>query len=162
MQIEPWMKLIEEHKQRYPLMQGQDVYKLLYQGLLGPEHLLADPQRFLAGLQEELKGLTPGPAAALYEPVRPDGRLVRLHLRAWQSTGQSLDALLDACLAAARQSWGTPADLEQLWQAYAASRPELSELTQTLRQNGFPPVHHSDAYRQAYRPAYRLVLPQTA
>ncbi len=33
-----WMDLIASHILRYPAMTARDVYKLLYQGILGPEH----------------------------------------------------------------------------------------------------------------------------
>jgi hypothetical protein len=32
--------LIDEYLARHPAMEPRDVYKLLYQGVLGPEHLI--------------------------------------------------------------------------------------------------------------------------
>lgn len=63
-------------------MQGQDIYKLLYQGVLGSEHLLKDREQFAVRLKAELADLTADPAEELFEPVRPEGQLCRINLRA--------------------------------------------------------------------------------
>jgi hypothetical protein len=34
---------------------------------------------------------------------------------------------------------------------------EIRELWLRMSDRGFPPVHHSAAYTEAYRPAYRVV-----
>ena len=46
-------RLIDEHLTRRPLMAPADVYKLLYQGVLGPEHLVTSPGDFAARLEEQ-------------------------------------------------------------------------------------------------------------
>lgn len=38
--------LIKEHLARRPAMEPRDVYKLLYQGTRGPEHIIASPKAF--------------------------------------------------------------------------------------------------------------------
>jgi len=42
-----------------------------------------------------------------------------------------------------------------------ASRPDLSQdldtLAADLADDGYPAIHHSDDYREIYRPAYRVV-----
>ncbi len=153
-----WETLITEHLVRYPAAEPVDVYKLLYQGVCGPEHLIAAPGDFAARLQTEyeaVRGVADGP---LWEPVRPDGKLGRLHLRPYKARGGELTALLAACLEAAAQPWDTAATLAGLWQAVAAGRGAAWQtLTARLTAQGYPPVHHSERYRAAYRPAYRLV-----
>ncbi|MGC8874124.1 MAG: hypothetical protein ACP5SI_06705, partial [Chloroflexia bacterium] len=87
-------RLLDAHRGRHPAMGIQDVYKLLYQGVLGPEHLIPDPMRFAAHLREEYAAGHPGPGEVLWEPVRPDGRLGRLHLRAFRRRGGNLEELI--------------------------------------------------------------------
>jgi hypothetical protein len=41
---ESLLKLIQQHLSWYPLMQPRDVYKLLYQGVMGSEHMI-NPSR---------------------------------------------------------------------------------------------------------------------
>jgi hypothetical protein len=37
------------------------------------------------------------------------------------------------------------------------ARNEVESYVKTIAARGYPVVHHSDAYRSAYRPAYRVV-----
>ena len=65
--------LIAQHLARRPAMEPADVYKLLYQGVRGPEHVVASPTEFGARLAAEWDALAPGEDDPLTEPVRPDG-----------------------------------------------------------------------------------------
>jgi len=38
-------KIIANHCARYPQLEVQDVYKLIYQGVMGSEHAIADPEQ---------------------------------------------------------------------------------------------------------------------
>ena len=161
-------RLIDDHLARYPAMEPADVYKLLYQGVLGPEHLIASPQVFAARLRAEYGAALPDKAEPLWEPVRPDGALGRVNLRPFKAGGEDIERLIAACLETAARSWGTPAELRAGWATFvemcqagrwaAFAPPDLLVLSERLAAEGYPPVHHSTAYRQAYRPAYRLVM----
>ena len=71
----------------------------------------------------------------------------------------------------ARQPRGTLADLQAVWALFVpACQPgrwpgltlaDARTFTGWLEQAGFPAVHHSEIYRQAHRPAYRLVGAET-
>ncbi len=160
-----YLDLLDTHVARYPLLAWQDAYKLLFQGILGLEHLVAAPEAFEARLRAEYADATPAADELLYEPVRPDGRLLRVHLRSFKARGGDPDRLLAACLAAARMPWGPPSELAAIWTDVAQVRraghwPQLGDVTALcawLAANGYPAVHHSAQYREAYRPAYRLI-----
>lgn len=153
-----WETLIAKHLTRYPAAEPADVYKLLYQGVRGPEHLMASPEVFVVRLQAEYEAVSSGDDVPLWEPVRPDGTLGRLHLRPYRARGGELAPLVAACLEAAAQPWGSALTLAEVWQAAAANREVAWQtLTAQLVAQGYPPVHHSERYRAAYRPAYRLV-----
>ena len=72
-----------------------------------------------------------------------------------------------ACLATTRRVWGSSSDLEGIWFAFEqgcaaglwSSFPLIEVLAFTcwLTEHAYPSVRHSEAYRAAYRPAYRLV-----
>lgn len=159
--------LLTEHLARRPAMQPRDVYKLLYQGVRGPEHLITSPQAFREYLIAEWQGLNPTGDDPLTEVIRPDGSLLRLNLRPYKTAGGSLEALTTACLQTAPRTWGKPDELQQAWAFFvdlckAGSWPSLAvqvveSFTLLLEENNFPPVHHSDRYRELYQPAYRLV-----
>ena len=154
-----WLRLITLHRRRYPRMKGQDVYKLLYQGILGPEHLISDRQRFEDALRHELASLKADSNATLYESIRPDGRLCRVSLQVWLARGQNIEELADACVKAAAQNWGTKEELISVWQSFLQIMYRKdSAFTRWLEENDYPPVHHSETYRVEYKPAYRLVM----
>jgi len=159
-------RLIDQHCQRYPALEPRDVYKLLYQGLRGPEHLIASPAEFAARLQAEYEAVAPDDAGPLWEAVRPDGRLGRLHLRPFKARSGDLAALTRACLATAGSAWGTLEDVRAAWAVFEAGcragrwafpMSSVLDLTRWLQEHEYPAVHHSESYRAAYQPAYRLV-----
>ena len=53
-------RLLTEHSNRYPHLQVQDVYKLLYQAAMGSGHATPDAARARSWLEEEIHHLTPG------------------------------------------------------------------------------------------------------
>ncbi len=156
-------ELLLQHFARYPAMQPQDAVKLLYQRELGGGHLIADPEDSLARLRSELEatpvcpeqpcreGLGKGRARLyLAAPVcqtLPPELLNRLFVRS-AGRGGSMQALRDSLetLRALAQGGRTPfsaAALETYLEDYLAA--------------GCPLVSHSDAYRAAYHPAYRVM-----
>lgn len=165
--LEGWLALIEEHLRRYPTMRARDVYKLLYQGILGPEHLIPSAETFSTRLVDELASLQPDPNQPLLESIRPDGALNRIHLRPWLSTGRNISWLVEACLETGKLSWGTSQELSQLWHEFteraksgqfpAISGTQVRDLSDLLEEQNFPPVHHSTTYTSMYKPAYRLI-----
>jgi hypothetical protein len=162
-----YLDLLDIHLARYPLLAWQDAYKLFYQGILGPEHLVSEPEAFQARLlADALRAAVPSAAdEPLYEPVRPDGRLLRVNLRPFKAAGGDIRVLLDACLTAAAARWGTPEELRAAWAAVARACQagrwphvgDLAAFSAWLEAHDCPAVHHAPQYREAYRPAYRLV-----
>lgn len=172
MQPVPLAALLHEHLARRPGMTPRDLYKLLYQGVLGPEHIIVSAEKFVQSLWDEWQALQPARKDPLWESIRPDGRLLRLNLRPYRNNGGSLERLAQACLQTARLPWGTPADLRAAWAAAQAasqapawagpSHAEMVDFSAWLHAKDFPAVHHSDAYRRQYRPAYRLAALEIA
>lgn len=159
--------LIEEHLARRPAMEPRDLYKLLYQGVRGPEHVITSSEAFMERLVGEWDDLDLAGGDPLWESIRPDGSLLRLNLRPFKAAGGNLDELASACLQTGRHSWGTPAGLQMAWDLLITTRrkdswsglalDDIEAFTSWLEENRFPPVHHSERYRSLYRPAYRLV-----
>lgn len=164
---DPLVSILEAHLAQRPAMELRDIYKLLYQAVRGPEHLISSPQAFTEQLAEEWVALDPGEDDPLCESIRPGRSLLRLNLRPYKAQGGQLDGLVTACLETARRPWGTQAELQKAWEGFTAacrdhSWPGLAlepveAFTSWVEDNGYPPVHHSAQYRGLYRPAYRLV-----
>src|SRR5262245_16198317 len=80
-------QLLGAHLARYPRMQLEDIYKLLHQAAMGPEHAVEDVAAARARLHTEAQQLGSGPADPLVDPISPDGRLARVHLRTFLEHG---------------------------------------------------------------------------
>jgi hypothetical protein len=164
------VQLIGDHLRRHPAVEVRDVYKLLYQGVLGPEHLIASPEEFAAWLRAEYAALAPETSEPLWESIRPDGRLGRLNLRPFKAAAGDLDWLIAACLRTAEQTWGTLEELRAVWAGFVGlcrarqweqlPAAEAAAFSAWLEEHGWPAAHHSEGYRQANRPAYRLLAHQ--
>ena len=161
-----WDELIDQHARRYPRWQVQDVYKLLYQALLGPAHAVTSRADFGRRLRDELERVVADERALLWEPIRPDGRLGRVHLRRFKADAGDPAALIKACLDTAEECWGAPSELRAAWAQFVAgcyagrwahAPSQVREFSAWLEASGYPDVHHSEVYRAAYSPAYRLV-----
>jgi len=167
---EGWLDLLQLHLSWYPLMGLRDIYKLLYQGVMGSEHLISSPEEFSRYLAEEFDPLLPDPSERILEPVRPDRTLSRINLRAYKYRQQGLDLLIPALLETAWSFSGNLVELRSVWTGFVQSCErgsisnfdikELHQFTAWLEQLGFPAVHHSQTYTREYQPAYRLVSEQ--
>jgi hypothetical protein len=161
------MLFIKQHTNRRPKMGIRDIYKLFYQGILGPEHIISSSDYFIQRLEAEWEGLETTESDPLWEPVRPDEKLLRINLRPYKNAAGSLELLADACLNTARQHWGTKGDLAAVWEHFTkackegfwtgADLEEFTAFTSFIKKNDYPAVHHSEMYRLAYKPAYRLI-----
>lgn len=154
--------ILAAHLAAYPLMRPEDAYKLAYQSEFGCGHMVSDEASSLLRLERELPG---APAAgAAPEPI--GGGLCRVYLGALQSM-RLCPATLNRLfvLTARRARGGRDGLLEKLGAVRAAaacgaagfSAAELDAYLARQRENGFPAAGHSEQYRAAYRPAYRVV-----
>lgn len=159
--------IVTNQLQRYPLMQLDDLYKLIFQAAMGSEHAVPDREAAAAYLQEELKIMGSGPVEPLIDPIAPDGRIVRVHLRPYLQSGEDPAILLKAFLRTADKFQGSHEKLGAWWQVAIAVVEEQALPLQVgsskiffsrMVDIGFPAVHHSQAYLSAYKPAYRVVL----
>ena len=167
-QSEQFSGVVKEHIGRRPLMELCDIYKLVYQGILGAEHLITDPIQFAQCINQEWQGLTFSVEnETITESIRPDGQLWRINLRPYKTANGSLAELIETCLLTAQRKWGTPDDLRSTWESifitikdstiFSFSQLQYDAFTEWLRSHGYPAMHHSQKYRTIYKPAYRLI-----
>ena len=159
-------RILDEQVRRYPEIEAQDLYKLIYQAALGCEHAVHDEADARDWLEREVNALEAGPQEPAVDPLSPDGHIVRINLRPYVAERGDLAALLAAFLRTANEYRGTQGQLERYW-AYAEGMAaegrlpfapaQLKAFFAARRAERFPPVHHSALYREAYRPAYRVI-----
>lgn len=162
-----FQKLITAQLQRYPAMQVQDLYKLVYQAAMGNEHLMADSAMVHNYLIQELESVRADSAEPLLEEISPDGAVVRLNLRPFKTRNGDHHALFRAMMQTARTFQQSQesleqhlSDLEQM--AGSGAIPfdanAVKSYFREMREKGYPAVHHSAAYKEKYSPAYRVML----
>ena len=155
-----------EHFELYPQMQPQDAVKLVYQHTFGPGHMIRDARKAALMLQQEMASLSPTDRKEpLYESI--GNGLCRLNLRPCVEKGLDSQFILRLFLEAAQSTIATKKELRQnlrVLQRLAEEEDtpfEAIELDMFMLQyedKGYPAVHHSDAYRAAYAPAYRVMI----
>jgi hypothetical protein len=159
-------QLLTAHLQRYPRMQLEDIYKLLHQAAMGPEHAVADAAVARERLLAETQQLGTGPADPRVDAISPDGRLARIHLRTYMETGGTIDDLASAFIDTANNYPPAPDKLARfcgcLGDLAAAGgipfgRDAVEAYFGDLAARGYPAIHHSQTYRELYHPAYRVV-----
>ena len=152
------------HARRYPRMEPTDAVKLLYQSEFGGGHLIRDEKACLNRLQEEYKATPQCQDIPLTEDI--GNGILRVNLGALDEHGVTPDQLGQAFLRSAAQTRGSMASFREklsLLQELTAegampfSRDTLDAYLADYEAAGFPPVSHSEAYRNAYYPAYRVV-----
>ena len=153
---------LRAHCARYPELALQDVFKALYQSAFGCEHLIADPSAAADYIRaeaarsgdriSELVELLGGDYCRVHLGILQDGlsaetfaRLFALSARHEECGREKLEAMLTALQ--------TMADAGEL----PFSAQETAEAVERWRKDGFPPLHHSEIFRQNYAPAYRVL-----
>lgn len=148
----------------HPCMQPRDALKLCYQAAYGAEHLLRDPEAARAALREELNECGNETQAPLIEALSPD--TCRVNLSAWKKTGLPEAWLAESFIrSCAPRSDGAArfGDCLEAVDALAAegalpfSAADWQRQKASYLSEGVRPVHHSEAYRSAEHPAYRVV-----
>jgi hypothetical protein len=159
--------ILIDHVRRYPQWTINDLYKLIHQAAMGPEHLLSDKAGLRDRLNQELAHLSAGREELLVDPISPDGRIVRVHLRPFVQFQFQPEPLIQAFILTAREVTPSVEHLSEYAEVaihlggegtLPFSAGQLTSFMTAMQTKGFPAVHHSRIYRQLYQPAYRVVL----
>ena len=161
--MEELRAILLAHAKRYPLMQPQDAVKLNNQNEFGGGHLIRDEEACLNYLRREYADLEKDPTAPLYEDI--GNGIVRVNLAAVKP--EDLERLGRAFIDSAAKHKGTLDSflnkLEVLQTlttegVFAFDLDALNTYLSEYKAAGYPAVSHSEQYRQAYSPAYRVIL----
>ncbi len=156
--------VLAAHFAQYPYMDPQDAVKLLYQAEFGPGHQVGDEKKSLALLKAEMEGLAAAKGERMYESI--GNGLCRWNLRPCAEKGIPAEDINRLFVETARSVKGDKRRflqslhlLEQM--AEEDETPfdpvELDVYLIRYREKKCSAVHHSEAYRAAYQPAYRVV-----
>ena len=156
-------EILKAHAKRYPLAQPQDFVKLVYQNEFGPGHLTVDGKKAVEYLLEEMERVTPDPTLPLFEDI--GNGLVRVHLAALPEDYPIHSLCTDFIMTAALHRGNMESFREKLNELHmfvaehelAFSHIDFGDFAIPYVNAGCPMVSHSQIYKEAYSPAYRVV-----
>lgn len=153
---------LKEHFEAYPQLQAEDIFKYLFQSSFGCEHLVSNQEAAVAYIEREYETVSKK-EAPLIEPL--DGEYSRVHLSCLNDglTPKTLARLF--CLSAKKEEDGKKSLEEKLEVAKALVKSgevpleadAFDKALATWRALDFPAIHHSEDFRKAYKPAYRVI-----
>lgn len=152
-----------KHLKLHPSVTAQDMIKFAYQAAFGAEHLVRDRDLALRRLREEADAV-PAEDIPLYEEISP--LYCRVNIAAWKYAGRSVEELCDFFIASAKPSGASDEDFlsvlnscigEAEVSAAEFRKEEWLNTVEDCLSGGIRPVHHSERYRAAENPHYRLV-----
>lgn len=148
---------------RYPALRPEDLLKGLHQSTFGCGHLVGDPSAAADFIRREAEGCKPANGPVI-EPL--DGGFFRVHLSGLADSGLTAEELAYLFAASAEVVCGSEAEIEERLAVLLNlakedelpfSYEETLAAVEAWREKGFPACHHSDAFRAAYAPAYRVL-----
>ncbi len=157
--------LFQLHYKKYPKAQPRDFYKLIYQGVFGVGHIISDKARSYLTEEAHRVDLSSYPNRSLVEPVSPDGSMVRVYLRPFMRMGLDLDRLFKVMQRSAELQ-GSDDRFMEFWGVFlcmvnsgeiSMDSTAIEEIQGTIESDGLKAMHHTEPYRDAYYPAYRVV-----
>ena len=155
-------ELILSHFEKYPKLRIEDLYKFLYQGVFGPGHMIPSRAAATEYITSEIESC-PLKGATVIEEL--DGDFCRVSLSCL-TDGLSADTLGGLFyLSAKGVKEDRAAFIERLGVleglilsgALPYSIEDYRKTVGALKDAGYPAVHHSDAFRENYHPAYRVI-----
>lgn len=155
------------HENVYPRMNAQDLYKLLYQCAMGNGHFISDSSSARNYLEKEFAEIPPNKNHPILEPVSPDGKIVRLNIASYKARGGAVEPLFEAMMST-NESFkpDTSILIKSMKKTRELAKQDIFILKYTevdsffreMERMKYPAIHHSDDYRQAYHPSYRILL----
>jgi len=161
-----WESLIIMHMTQYPDMQVDDIYKMVYQGIMGPGHLGSNPGIILEYINREMSRIETSQQENLIENISPDSEYIRINLKRFKSEQLSPDTL---AVIIVKSGCNAPEKLkhfitiwshvEELVEAgrLPIDKTDFQTFNRFVVENNYPVIHHSKKYLQQYSPAYRVV-----
>lgn len=171
---------IREEYNLHPQSRLKDYYKLAFQALFGPGHLIKDKNSAACYLERELEAMTVSDAPSVQDisfqglgvtgipqvKNQPEGMFCRAGLSLIREGSISAESFLEAFMDSANKvNTGYDKHLWlQIWlsleryikETLSYSDCENSELCNMIVQNN-PVSRHSSIYRELYHPHYRVI-----
>jgi len=157
-------ELCTSHLNKYPLAQAVDMLKLLHQGEFGPGHLIVDAaanKKYLENEYARVSAARSKPIVGNYLEHIGFG-FVRLHIHAIDEIGLPIEHFQQMFELSAADVHGTQQGFLDKAAALKASgllvdAKEIDDFLAKWLAADCPPFRHSEVFRTAYAPAYRVI-----
>lgn len=159
-------KFLLDCAEHFPQAQVRDYVKHLYQSEFGGEHLISDEEASLRYLKEELANLTEKQKKKPYF-FSLCGHFCRMNLSAGKVISPEMMNRLFVVSSrhVPKAAWFSLEEKLKLFLELSREDPKLFPFTpeeiedylKEYKEQGYRPVHHSEEYRKAYEPAYRVI-----
>ena len=162
--MEDFESILLAHFEKYPEMTPVDAVKLCFQSAFGCGHLIISEEFALSMLKKELSETEENPGAQMLEPI--GNGYARLDLHAAKAKGILVETICKIFIESA--NCGKKTEIEPLLSVLERLAEEgktpfsKKELLEYLSGYNGEIVSHSETYRKAYSPAYRVVLEKLA
>ncbi len=147
-------------------MQIEDLYKLIYQSVMGPKHILQNETQAFQYLKKEMKECV-GKEKDLFVNIGLKNDLVRVNLNVFKGKNCNPQKLFSAMKETAESIHPDKIKLKNVLKK-TKSLFEENELKflhhsiwknfiEKLEERNFPRTSHSEIYKKSYFPSYRVV-----
>lgn len=154
--------LLIKHFNQYPQLQLQDIFKYLYQSTFGCEHMVTSLSDIVGYIQKEYEN-----AVFLQDSAveKLDGEYSRVHLSVLNQ-GLNAQTLAKLFYLSAKKEENGKAALESRLEVLKELVSEgilpfpadvFEKELAKWKENACQAVHHSDIFRDVYRPSYRVI-----
>ena len=150
------------HYRKYPKLQIQDIFKFIHQSVCGCEHFVSTAEDATERIKKEYFTVSKE-ASPLIEQL--DGAFSRVHLSCMNSgiTPETFGKLFylsairdDYCIKSIERKIEVAKQLIHEGEI-SLSESEFSVAAEKWKRECFPAVHHSDIFREEYKPSYRVI-----
>ena len=156
-------ELLLTHFYKYPDLQIRDIFKFLYQSIYGCEHMISSCDNAVKGIEEEYSFSRKN--CKFSEVEKLDGKYIRVPL-SYIDNGLSAETFGKLFYLSAKKDNGTSGLLlEKLdvvrnmisEEVLPFSENEFDCEFHSWKEKGFSALHHSDVFREKYKPSYRVI-----
>ena len=152
---------------RFPKSEAQDYYKLLFQAVFGAGHMIQNYNDCYEMLDKEMSKIESDINCVLYYDISLTFPLVRINLSKCKAEKIDLHRISKAFFEGAQidtkidtlefETYLNLSANDLIKYPFNLNEKDLDDFIRKMKKLDFPAVHHSEAYRNFYKPHYRVI-----
>ena len=147
------MVYLNIQKEKYPLMQLEDILKLHLQGILGPTHLIKDIDRLKNNLINEYNACKDNKITYdLIEQISDE--YVRVYIKPYYEKYHSFDKLIDLFVKSCNVNYDINEYIKEIKKLINKDNEVL--INEYLNNKNYV-ISHSSIYKENYKPHYLVI-----